>query len=1191
MSELQRANDAQLNDLMQRNEPGRFLRAELVAWNLFRRRGGRYHDKRAWEMGKVHMLKELHLRLHEGSEVQKLRLCIDDDLKGVRTETISFTTIKLEQGEKVIGFRMNVLQSQSGSNVYFGVQVVLRSEDGVRAEPLSREQLPARHPEYPGRQCSLESKGNPKTEMSALRFIRGQHRDHLLGPVYHTWRSWHDIEGATGQDAMFWLDLFVLTGGLYYLDVVTDVQQITLFFAEGQYEYFALSCLGVAIPMVATVIDAVRWSEDSLVRPQSDAFRRSLPSALARRCLIFTSVLTQGHMILLVLTSMHMRVKHDLLLGAKHAEVAEAAISVGLQTNFWFLIMVGMQSVSFQDFQSLTLSILISLASLAFGFASRDKNDARVLGVPGKLGWEPIFIALFLMRAMEVTSRLLALNMLHLATRTAFPLGGPVAIGLLVASANFCFREAEKVHVLAAALAHPGQIFLGNLSRMPLRYSLAMHVFLQAVAVALQALIPFNEGWLPEAKEVPWPIIAASVAGCFCSSVGLCALAHYGNKMEHPFLENVALGKPITCTMLATAVELPRAPTAVYAMAKAKELWLDVEALSDPQILKKLASAQARVCINSSSMQKLEMIPDGWAELCHLNVINVDFTGCHFADAPTEGISKKGKQSQRQSTQTVSRWAFLAWFQLEVVLFQEAGNAAMLDIVAQCHELREIKVLGGLILDAPWERLPQARWPNLRVAEFVHCFCHSQIAAAVLQALATCPKLECLAIGLCLGKEGEEPPQQVVLKALSEAHWPELRDVSFDFGVGSGQAAMAVLQCLARSSQLETLCFDTLSGEGFDGASLGDVEALEQIRGAHWPKLRRADFTRCFIRDDSQGFATEVLKILARCSELQRLQFDRNKWPMTQAWDEKLEQGCWPKLHWEECNFGSNCPSEKSRPQQATPVTEEEPATAESVEKFPKYLTYVEVLGAPQMHSLAKCRHLQVVYICDYRNTLPAAAWLSLEMAAWPELRVVSFFQSFQNKAGRIKQHFEGAHAALGLLARCKLLEEINLGFCSSIPAEAWERLKGAEWPLLRKADFHSTFLAGTSSCSKAAMVMEVLGKCSQLVELECTGTSAAAFKQLPDGCWPLLDLKRVGVKGLERLCRTEEPAADSTAILVLEKDTQTEPQGPGTEIADNEDDVAEPEKVKMKRKKKKRWVTKTKGKRQDPNPPASTCE
>ena len=576
------------------------------------------------------------------------------------------------------------------------------------------------------------------------------------------------------------------------------------------------------------------------------------------------------------------------------------------------------------------------------------------------------------------------------------------------------------------------------------------------------------------------------------------------------------------------------------------------------------------------------MISDGWAELCHLNVINVDFTGCHFADACTEGISKECKQRQRQGTQTVSRWASLAWFQLEAVRFNGAANATMLDLVARCHELREIVVWINPVLDASWEGLPQARWPNLRVAEFVSCFRHSQIVTSALQVLATCPKLERLRINLDFS---EEPSQ--VLNAISNTHWPELRDVDFDFR--SGKAAMAVLQSLAKCSQLEKLCFQ--SDFGFDGASLGDVEAWEQIREGHWPKLRSAAFTACVRQDNSQGFATEVLNILARCSELQSLNVYGNKWPTTQEWDEKLEQGCWPKLRWEECDFGSNCPSDMSTPQQATTVTgQEEPATAESGEKFPQYLTHVGGISrASQLHSLALCRHLQVVYILDFQARLPASAWLSLEMATWPELRVVTFSYSFAKASGCVNPHLEGAHAALGLLARCKLLEEIDLSHCDGIPAEAWERLRGVEWPVLKKAKFVETFNEGTPSCSKAAMVLGVLGKCSQLVELRCKGTSAEAFTQLPDGCWPLLE--SVGIEGLERLCRTEEGAADSTAILVLEKDTQTEPQGPGAEIADSEDHIAVPEKAKMKPKKKKRWVTKTNAKRQNANPPASSCE
>ena len=1079
MSELQRANDAQLKESTQPTEQGRFLRAEFVASHLLRGGGG-YYLQKLWEDSKVHLLKELHLRLHEGSEVQKLQLCTEEDLKGVPPERIACATMKLERGEKVVGFRMNAVQSQAGSTVYFNVQVVLESEDGVRAEPLSREQLHSKHPDFPGRQLSLESNGSPKLEICALRSMRGQHRDHLVGLIF---QSWHGVESATGQNAMYWIDLLALTGGLYYLDVVTDVQQIALFLAEGQYEYFALSCLGVAIPMIATVIDAVRWSEGLVARPQRDAFRRSLPSAFARLTLIFMSVLTQCHMILLVLASMQMRIKHDLLLGAKHAEVAEAVISAGLQTNFWFLIIVGMESVSSEDFRSLTFSIGISVASLAFGFAGRDRNDARVLGVPGKLGWEPIFMALFVVRAFEVTSRLLALNMLHLATRTSLPLGGPVAVGVLVAWAYFCFPEAEKVHVFAAAIAHPGQVLLGNRSRMPLRFSLAMHIFLQVAAVALQGLVLFSDTWLPEAKEVPWLIIAASVATSICSSIGLCALALYGNSMEHPFLKMVAGGKRLTCTMLATAVQLPQAPTAVYAMAK--ELWLDSEALKDPEILQKLASSQARVCIESTAMRKLEMLPDDrWELLKHLEVIKVNFTECTFEEANAAGNSEASEGSQRQnSKRAVSRWDSLRWTQLESVWFGRRANAEALDMVARCHQLTDIALaMNKILVTVPWKGLLQARWS----------------------------------------------------------------------------------------------------------------------------KLRSASFVGCFSKDESHGVAAEVLKILARCSELEVLNFEGNKFPTTQQWDEQFAKGCWPKLRREKCNFPLNGPSQEYWREQATRATaQQDPATAESKsppmsensagcfcvrmpaetegEKFARYLTHVgEVRGAAQMESLAERPDLEVVRIEN--SKLPASACLPLERAIWPELRVASFQGSFMNELA-------GAHAALGLLARCKLLEEIELSFCGGIPAEAWERLWGAEWPLLKTANFNWTFKDGAPGCSKAAMVLEVLGKCSRLVELNwrgCDGTTVQDFKHLPDGCWPLLESVG-GMEGLERLCRTEEPAADSTAIALMEKETQTELQRPEGEIADHEGNVTEPEVATPKpKKKKKRWVTKTKAKRHNQNPPAS---
>ena len=527
---MQRANAAtQLPEAVRPDFSGRYIRAIFVASNVRQGGHGFYSTESEWEKAKVHLLLELDLRLVENSEVQKLKLCTAQDLEGVPTEMIVESMLRLESDEKVVGFTMNEVQSPQGGISYYFVRVMVKNEEGIRSEPLSREMFPLVH-SFPGHEVLLQSKAKPAAEVRALRAFRGHERDHLTGLVYQGWNS---PECATGQTPMFWLELCVLTCGLYYLDVATDLQQLFLFLAEHQYEYFALSCAGMAIPVVSTVIDAMAWSESKVATPQCDKFRKIVPSKTMRIIVVVFAVLSQSHMLLLILASALIRTKHDLLLGAKQAEVAEAVVSAGLQSNYFCLILVGLESVSPEAFQGLSLSIIMSCASLAFGFATRDKIDAKVLQVPGKLDWGPTFAALFLVRAMEVASRLMALNMLHLATRTWAAFGGPVTVAVLVALAFFLFPEATKADKLAAVIAHPGQVLLGRRSMIPLRYSLYLHWLLQLVAISLQGLAS-TDIWLAEAKVVPWPVIVASLAGCICSTLGLCVLAHVGENQKHP---------------------------------------------------------------------------------------------------------------------------------------------------------------------------------------------------------------------------------------------------------------------------------------------------------------------------------------------------------------------------------------------------------------------------------------------------------------------------------------------------------------------------------------------------------------------------------------------------------------------------------------------------------------------------------
>ena len=48
----------------------------------------------------------------------------------------------------------------------------------------------------------------------------------------------------------------------------------------------------------------------------------------------------------------------------------------------------------------------------------------------------------------------------------------------------------------------------------------------------------------------------------------------------------------------------------------------------------------------------------------------------------------------------------------------------------------------------------------------------------------------------------------------------------------------------------------------------------------------------------------------------------------------------------------------------------------------------------------------------------------------------------------------DGAADLLQALSHSTQLEELNIGRCSEIPTGAWQKLHGANWPNLKKANF-----------------------------------------------------------------------------------------------------------------------------------------
>ena len=120
-------------------------------------------------------------------------------------------------------------------------------------------------------------------------------------------------------------------------------------------------------------------------------------------------------------------------------------------------VLVGVQSVASldlnnADLQSMVTSIGVSCCSAGLGFAARDKTDAAVLALPGKITWGPTMACLVLVRSLEVASRIIAFNLVQVSLRGMWFLGhacGPIAVTLYAAAAGWCFREAELADILA----------------------------------------------------------------------------------------------------------------------------------------------------------------------------------------------------------------------------------------------------------------------------------------------------------------------------------------------------------------------------------------------------------------------------------------------------------------------------------------------------------------------------------------------------------------------------------------------------------------------------------------------------------------------------------------------------------------------------------------------------------------------
>ncbi|CAE7358498.1 unnamed protein product [Symbiodinium necroappetens] len=836
------------------------------------------------------------------------------------------------------------------------IHILLDVQGKLQLEPLSRRYIRSNSIKFPGRLAwmppALESlEKEPESvdipmlpEVTGLRTIQGT-VDHIVECQYEqSWTCTLDaVRSLTGQSAMFWADLFLLTLALFYVDIALDVKQLGLFWQNKLFGYFFLNVAGMALPPVFTTLEAVDFLDRR--SPEEDQLKTLLtPKMLVPAMLL--SICTQTHM------------RHPLLAGAKHAEVAESAVSALVQTNFLVSALGGIAQIEAlelpdEELNSMKISVLVSCFSLGLGFASRDKADSAVLELPGKVGWGPTMGGLVLARSLEVFSRILALNVLQASLR-GLPLlrfAGVGAVALAFLAACLAFPDASWADAAAAVIAHPGQILEPN-SLLKWRYSFIIHFLLVAAAGGGQLLLRTSTV-LPDMLLIAWLVPgltcpSQSQVVSFVSWAALGLLSWLGHHVEQPRFVALASGDEPVIAYSSLQAGLPS---------------------PDGQVPKAvLAAMQGKVAVDLTT------------------------------DAAARGLTQQGLERILESTGDVR---FDGGLIERLAIPQEAVVEGVATLHPATLHLPDF-------VDVPadsWERLGASLdSERLRKANLDMCFRDSgEGSKPLLAALARCRKLK-------------DPPTS------------EFRE-------------LAMYGCMEVPG-----------------------EAWAELGAAEWPELRKASFGVCFYSSGSGS--EELLAALGRSQQLEEVDFRGCDQIPDAAW-ELLGDGAWPRLR---VAFGipeehlerlrkAPLDLEAGAGEVASSLELQEPG-AKQLPMYPTFVTSVVMLGAGGAAAVqgdlgllpALARSDVEELNLDECRDVPAAVWQQLgqgEGRGRKGLRRLSLERCFD-------EHSKGGEGAAGLLlalSRCQLLQELQMGYCSQIPAAAWQQLKGAHWPKLTKVD------------------------------------------------------------------------------------------------------------------------------------------
>eukprot|EP00435_Cladocopium_sp_Y103_P043367 s898_g12.t1 len=215
------------------------------------------------------------------------------------------------------------------------------------------------------------------------------------------------------KDAKYYVDLFVFSGAFYYLDLVSDMNTLYIFYQNGQHRYLSINLAAVLVANLYVMHDmlkAVTCKRDDWPGPGDPGHRILLLGFL---------VPVFGHVAYLVWISWQLgeKKKHPLLLCSKVAEAGiEAAFSSGIQ-----IYALVYSTWTPEEWWFVAASILVSIGSMSFAFAGIDLQDG-LNRIPGLLKhWlSPAFVMVLTFRFAEISSRLSSLALFSVATRKAF---------------------------------------------------------------------------------------------------------------------------------------------------------------------------------------------------------------------------------------------------------------------------------------------------------------------------------------------------------------------------------------------------------------------------------------------------------------------------------------------------------------------------------------------------------------------------------------------------------------------------------------------------------------------------------------------------------------------------------------------------------------------------------------------------